>query len=82
MVNCTCCVESPCILSHIEGFLLQIVVVDYVIWKKLGGHWHVLVSIKWGFEIHVFDVCATELGSWGPDVGSYKLPIVQYTCIG
>ncbi len=51
----------------IEGFLPQIVVVDYVIWKKLEGHLYVLVSIKRGVKIHVFDVGATNFGSWGTD---------------
>jgi hypothetical protein len=40
---------------------------DDVIWKELEGHLHVLVSIKWGFEIHVFDVRTTKFGSWGTD---------------
>jgi hypothetical protein len=37
----------------IEGFLLQIVVVNHVIWKELEEHLHVLISIKRGFKIHV-----------------------------
>jgi hypothetical protein len=48
-----------------EGFLLQIVVVNDVVWKKFEGHSHVLISIKRCFEIHVFDIGATEFGSWG-----------------
>jgi hypothetical protein len=39
-----------------KGFLLLIVVVNYVIWKKLEGHLHVFILIKSCFEIHVFDV--------------------------
>jgi hypothetical protein len=42
-------------------------VVDNVIQKKLEGHSHVLISTKWSFKIHVFDVCATKFGSWGID---------------
>ncbi len=41
--------------------------VDDIIWKKLEGHLHVFVSIKWSFGIHVFDVCATNFGPWGTD---------------
>ncbi len=41
--------------------------VDYVIWKELEGHLHVLVSFKWGFEIHVFDARTIKFGSWGTD---------------
>ncbi len=41
--------------------------VDYVIWKELEGHSHVLILIKRGFEIHVFDVGVTKFGSWGTD---------------
>ncbi len=41
--------------------------VDDVIWKELEGHLHVLVPIKWGFKIHVFDVCAPEFGSRSTD---------------
>jgi hypothetical protein len=42
-------------------------VVDDVIGKELEGHSHVLVSIEWGFEIHVLDVRATKFGSRGTD---------------
>ncbi len=35
--------------------------------RELEGHLHVLVSIEWSFEIHVFDVFATKFGSWGTD---------------
>jgi hypothetical protein len=51
----------------VEGLFAQIVVVNYVIRKKLEGHSHVLVLIEGSFEIHVVDVCATKLGSWGTD---------------
>jgi hypothetical protein len=34
-----------------------------VIWEKFEGHLHVLISIKRRFEIHVFDIGATEFGS-------------------
>ncbi len=51
----------------IEGFLLQFVVVNYVIWDELEGHSHVLVLIERCFEINVFDVGTTKFGSWGTD---------------
>jgi hypothetical protein len=51
----------------IEGFLPQIGVADHIIWKNLEGHLHVLISIKRGFRIHVFDVSTTKFGSWGTD---------------
>ncbi len=41
--------------------------VNDVIWKELEGHLHVLILIEWGFEIHVFDVCATEFSSRSTD---------------
>jgi hypothetical protein len=42
-------------------------VVNDVIWEELEWHLHVLVLIKWGFEIHVLDVSATELGFQSTD---------------
>jgi hypothetical protein len=42
-------------------------VVNDVIWKDLEGHLHVLISIAWGFEIHVFDVRVTKFVSRGTD---------------
>jgi hypothetical protein len=38
-----------------------------VIWEKLDGHLHVLISIEKCFEIHVFGIGATKFGSWGTD---------------
>ena len=34
-----------------------------VVWEKLEGHSHVLISIERRFEIHVFDIGATKFGS-------------------
>ena len=47
----------------IECFFLEIVVFNNVIWEELEGHLHVLISIERRFEIHVFDIGATEFSS-------------------
>jgi hypothetical protein len=49
----------------IEDFLKEVVMRDDVIGKKRQCHLHILISIKQRFKIHILDVGATKLGSWG-----------------
>ncbi len=37
--------------------------VDNIVWEKVKGHSHVLIPIKWGFEVHILNVGSGELGS-------------------
>ena len=49
----------------IEDLALKFVMCDDVGRKKRTGHMHVLIPIKRSLEIHILNVGATELGSWG-----------------
>ncbi len=41
--------------------------VNNIVWEKVKGHSHVLILIKWGFEVHILNVSSGELGIWGAD---------------
>ena len=41
--------------------------VDNIVWEKVEGHSHVLIPIKWDFEVHILNVGSCELGTRGTD---------------
>ncbi len=50
-----------------QCFVKEAVVVDDVLWKKREKHFHIFISVKWHFEIHVLDVSSGKLGTSGTD---------------
>jgi hypothetical protein len=51
----------------IKCFVKVAVVVDDVLWEKRERHFHVFISVKWHFEIHVLDVSSGKPGTSGAD---------------
>ncbi len=41
--------------------------VNDVLWEKRERHFHVFMSVKWRFKIHVLDVSAGKPGASGAD---------------
>ncbi len=51
----------------IKCLVKEAVVVDDVLREKRERHFHIFKSVKWHFEIHVFDVSSGEPGASGAD---------------
>ncbi len=41
--------------------------VDVILWEKGQGHFHILKPVKGCFEVHVLDVSAGKVGTFGAD---------------
>jgi hypothetical protein len=51
----------------IQYFVKEAVVVNDVLWEKRERHFHIFISVKWHFKIHVLDVSCGEPGASGAD---------------
>ncbi len=51
----------------IKCFVKEAVVVNDVLKVKRERHFHIFISVKWRFEIHVFDVSSGKPGTSGAD---------------
>jgi hypothetical protein len=51
----------------IKCFVKETVVVDDVLWEKRKRHFHIFISVKWRFEIHVLDVSSGKPGASDAD---------------
>jgi hypothetical protein len=51
----------------IKCFVNEAVVLDDVLWEKRERHFHIFISVKWCFEIHVLDVSSHKQGASGAD---------------
>ncbi len=51
----------------IKCFVKEAIVVDDVLWEKRERHFHIFISVKWRFEIHVLDVSSGKPGASGAD---------------
>ncbi len=49
----------------IKCFVKEAAVVNDILWEKRERHFHVFISVKWRFEIHVLDVSSGKLGASG-----------------
>ncbi len=48
-----------------QCFVKEAIVANDVLWEKRERHFHIFISVKWRFEIHVLDVSSGKLGASG-----------------
>ena len=53
--------------KSVFGFPSEVVMVHNIVGEEVQGHPHVFISIKRGFEVHIFDVGACETSTGGAD---------------
>ncbi len=51
----------------IKCFVKEAIVVNDILWEKRERHFHVFISVKWCFEIHVLDVSSGQPATSGAD---------------